>query len=81
MPKYTYRCDACDEYFEIFHSITEKLTICECGEDGLTRVPSLPFRVAVKKEKVGQIVKDFVRDTKKEIAEQKKEMAREVEDV
>lgn len=81
MPKYTYRCEACDEYFEIFHSITEKLTICKCGEGGLIRVPSLPFRFAVKKEKAGQIVKDFVKETKKEIAEQKKEMAREVEDV
>jgi putative FmdB family regulatory protein len=82
MPRYTYRCDACDKYFEVFHSISEKLTKCECGEeDSLTRVPSLPFRVSVSDEqKPGQMVKDFIEDTKKEIHEYKQDMKRGLDD-
>ena len=44
MPRYTYRCNVCKGCFEAIHSISEKLTDCECGEEGsLKRVPSLPF--------------------------------------
>ncbi len=80
MPKYTYRCEVCGEHFEKFHSISEKLTDCECGEAGsLTRVPSLPFCVSVKKQKAGQIVKDFIEDTKRDVEAQKQEMIRGME--
>ncbi len=79
MPQYTYRCDLCNCQFDVFHSISEKLTICKCGkEGGLARIPSLPFRVSVAKEqKVGQVVKEFINDAKEEIEEYKKEMLRE----
>ena len=74
MPKYIYRCEACDEHFEKIHSMSEKLTDCECGkEDSLVRVPSLPFCVRQKKQKAGQIVKDFIEDTRLEIESQKRE--------
>lgn len=80
MPKYTYKCEACGEHFEKIHSISEKLTDCECGEAGsLTRVPSLPFCVSVKKQKAGQIVKDFIEDTKRDVEAQKQEMIRGME--
>ena len=80
MPKYTYKCEACGEHFEKNHSISEKLTDCECGEEGsLTRVPSLPFCVSVKKQKAGQIVKDFIEDTRRDVEVQKQEMIRGME--
>lgn len=84
MPRYTYRCDVCKECFEAFHSISDKLTDCECGEEGtLKRIPSLPFRVSAKssKQKPGEIVKEFIEDTKKDISDYKKEMTYEVDDV
>lgn len=79
MPQYTYRCDLCDCQFDIFHSIAEKMTVCQCGKEGeLTRIPSLPFRVSVAKEqKVGQVVKEFIKDAREEIEEYKEEMLRE----
>ena len=81
MPKYTYKCEACGEHFEKIHSISEKLTDCECGEAGcLTRVPSLPFCVSVKTQKAGQVVKDFIEDTKRDVEVQKQEMIRGMED-
>ena len=84
MPRYTYRCDVCKKYFEVSHSISKKLTDCICGEEGsLTRIPSLPFRVSVKgdKPKPGQVVKEFIEDSKKEISDYKKEISHEVDDV
>jgi putative FmdB family regulatory protein len=78
MPRYIYRCDICDEFFKIDHSITEKLTTCEhCGGDTLVRLPSVPLRVSMNKQKAGQMVKDFIEDAKKEIISHKKEMINE----
>ncbi len=82
MPRYTYRCKACQQYFEVSHSITEKLTDCKCGEEAsLTRVPSVPFRVSsTDKQKPGELVKEFIDDTRKDIDEYKKELAKGVQD-
>ena len=83
MPRYTYRCDVCGNSFEVSHSISEKLTDCECGEEGsLKRIPSLPFRASVKinKQKAGEIVKEFIEDTEKEIRKTKHEMTKGVSD-
>ena len=81
VPKYIYRCEACGEHFEKIHSMSEKLTDCECGkEDSLVRVPSLPFCVGQKKQKTGQIVKDFIEDTRREVEAQKQEMTRGMKD-
>ena len=79
MPRYTYRCDVCGNSFEVSHSISEKLTDCECGEEGsLKRIPSLPFRASVKinKQKAGEIVKEFIEDTKMEIERSKEKMTK-----
>ena len=78
MPRYTYRCDVCGKSFEVSHSISDKLTDCECGEEGsLKRIPSLPFRASVKsnKQKAGEMVKEFIEDTRKEIQKTKKRMS------
>ena len=83
MPRYTYRCDVCGESFEIFHSITEKLTDCECGEENsLKRIPSLPFRVSAKPNKIkaGTLVKEYIEDVKKEVRETKQNMSKGVDD-
>ena len=77
MPRYTYRCDVCGKSFEVSHSISDKLTDCECGEEGsLKRIPSLPFRVSVSpdNQRPGEIVKEFIEDAKKEVREAKQDM-------
>ena len=83
MPRYTYRCSVCLEYFEASHAITEKLTDCQCGEkDSLKRIPSVPYRVSSKAaEPAGQMVKEFIDDAKKEIEKYKKDMSKGVDDV
>ena len=84
MPRYTYRCDVCGNSFEVSHSISEKLTDCECGKEGsLKRIPSLPFRVSAtpSEQKTGEIVKEFIEDTKKEVQATKQEMSKGVDSV
>tara|TARA_R110002124_G_scaffold261160_2_gene427074 strand:+ start:762 stop:1028 length:267 start_codon:yes stop_codon:yes gene_type:complete len=82
LPRYTYECSVCLEYFEVSHSISEKLTDCQCGASAsLVRVPSIPFRVSPKgKHKPGQIVKDYIQDAKRDIEEYKKDMAKGIKD-
>jgi putative FmdB family regulatory protein len=84
LPRYTYRCDVCGNSFEVSHSISEKLTDCECGKEGsLKRIPSLPFRVSAtpSEQKTGEIVKEFIEDTKKEVQATKQEMSKGVDSV
>jgi len=84
LPRYTYRCDVCAEYFEVFHSIHDRLTDCKCGSQGsLGRVPSLPFRVSIDRgeQKPGEVVKEFIEDARKEIEEEKRKMKGELNDI
>ena len=74
MPRYTYRCDECEEVFEINHSMSIKLKDCElCGSlESLTRVPSSTFittKLASTKDdkKVGDLVKEHIEESKKEL--------------
>ena len=77
MPRYNYTCDVCDIFFETSHSMQEKLTTCKvCEGETLRRIPSLPFRSTVPKQKAGAIVKDFIESTREEILQQKREMTK-----
>ena len=81
MPKYNYRCKECDHAFETVHGMFMKLRNCdECSTDGtLFRVPSVDYSTKNKaspesEKKTGEIVKEFISDTKKEVEEQKREI-------
>ncbi len=84
MPRYIYKCDECEFLFETVHSMTERLTDCEnCEtEDSLKRKPST-FRLVNKPSSVnnltrpGEIVRDHISETKREVEKQKEEMTRE----
>ena len=80
MPRYTYKCDECEEVFETNHSMSIKLEDCElCGSvESLTRVPSSTFittnTLSTKDDKkVGDLVKEHIEESKKELkSEQEK---------
>ena len=73
MPRYTYRCDECEEVFEVNHSMSIKLKDCElCGSvDSLVRVPSSTFITTTTTTKdnknVGDVVKDHIEESKKDL--------------
>ena len=86
MPRYTYCCQECEHTFEIFHMISEKLFDCDACQtkDSLKRIPS-SFRLIHKDSSpenisaAGDLVKEYIQETKKDIKKQKEDMMREYE--
>ncbi len=84
LPKYVYKCSECEKIFEVMHAFSETKLHCseinkqsECeGLSVLERIPqAINFiKKQEKKAQVGQIVDDFIKDTKKEVEEYKEEM-------
>ena len=84
MPRYTYRCDECEEVFEVNHSMSIKLKDCQLCEslDSLIRVPSSTFittNVISTKDnkKVGDVVNDHIEEAREEVAKEKEKMKQE----
>ena len=78
MPKYCYKCSECESEIEVRHGITERLTDCKvCDNQGvLIRIPQLTNIVRKQEQgerKTGSLVKDYIRDNKEILKEQKKE--------
>ena len=85
MPKYVYNCYECNQTYEVVHSFSEKRTCCaqinkdsKCSEaENLQRVPQEINYLKKEKDKktqTGQIVDEFIKDTKKEVKEYKEQM-------
>ncbi len=76
MPKYEYKCKACNENFFIRHGIKEKVLkrpSCE-KECILERIPTLGRRSSVKKkQKAGVLVRRHIEEAKSEIQKEKEE--------
>ena len=83
MPRYTYRCEKCEEVFEVVHSISEKLEVCECDNAGsLVRIPSFAFISSVQKKeavppKTGELVKKHIEESRAELQKEKKRLTSE----
>jgi len=84
MPKYVYKCDECNNLFEVIHSFGESIETCsqvnsksKCSPDStVERVPQF-INLVKKQEKevqVGQVVNEHIEEAKKEVEEYKKEM-------
>ena len=78
MPKYVYKCDQCQNLYEVTHSFGESIQYCfeidedsKCEKTGLLeRVPqqiNYSTKKATNKTAPGQIVDDFIKQTKKEV--------------
>jgi len=82
MPKYIYKCNHCSKIYEKFHSIKIKLTDCElCNTDcALERIPSNTVTVRFKSSN-GELVKEYIEETKQQVKEYKKELELGGEDV
>ena len=81
MPKYLYHCESCKERFVAYHLMSEKLEQCEkCGdENSLKKLPLFPINLNKnkKKKKVGEVVEQYIKDTKEEVKEEKEKLKKE----
>jgi putative FmdB family regulatory protein len=81
MPRYTYRCEQCEDIFEVVHSMKEHLTDCaHCNEtETLVRIPAITFiksnePFAPSGQKVGALVEQHIREAKEELSKEKTEL-------
>lgn len=79
MPKYTYHCQDCDKVYEMTHSMSEIVSICQgCGSDkGLNKIPTsfnLNKSIDHKGQKPGTVVKQSINELKEDLEQQKKDL-------
>ena len=76
MPIYVYACDDCYGEWKESHSMTEDINDCHwCESNNIYRVPSTFTNLSKKteiKRKVGDLTKEFIQDSQKELQAQKK---------
>ena len=79
MPKYVYKCSECEEYFEIYHGMSENQEGCVyCRALSPHSVPQMPFlkpSVESKGGKVGDETKAAI-EANRAILEEAKEKRR-----
>ena len=81
MPKYSYHCKECGSFYEIWHGMTEEHTVCAvCEKASVVRIPAILGDVVISRpEKVGSVVNSTIEETKKEVADYKKELRKELD--
>ena len=85
MPRYTYKCDSCKEVFEVGHGMffeQEKCIKCHSHGD-LIKVPVFNIKKQTEKaaeKRTGAVVDEFIKDAKKDLKQQRKELKTEVFD-
>lgn len=78
MPRYKYRCKACQEMFEVSHSITFNGQTCtKCSSKEVIRIPyeiTLKTASPSKPKAPGAVVNEYIKDAKQEIKDEKKHL-------
>ena len=77
MPKYVYKCNECEEHFEVYHGMSENQEGCVyCRALSPHRVPQMPFlkrSVEPKGGKVGDETKAAIEANRALLEEVKKQ--------
>tara|TARA_Y100000004_G_C8894284_1_gene403432 strand:- start:527 stop:784 length:258 start_codon:yes stop_codon:yes gene_type:complete len=79
MPRYDYHCQKCDKDFVLSHSYRETVEECpECRAPDIVKVLNTPINTRHKDKsvppKVGSVVKEFIKTSKQNTVQQKKEL-------
>ena len=80
MPTYIYHCYECEGEFKTRHGMKETCDECSwCGSPNLVRVPSnfSTLSDVQKESKVGDLVKDFIKDSHDDLKQQKDNLRKE----
>ena len=83
MPKYIYKCNHCEEHFQIYHGMSERHERCiYCATKDLIRVPQMPYlkrQEPSRGNKVGDEVKAAIESNRDILKQVKKENNKEWE--
>ena len=83
MPRYDYACNQCGEVFSVVHGMTETINRCIlCESEGTANIlPSIVQTSHTKAtKKAGELVKQYIKDTKEYVKQQKEELTRNYKD-
>ena len=80
MPRYSYKCQKCNEIFDVAHSIKEKLTDCPHCEAKSSLKKFFGEITTIQSKNSGKIVKAFIEDTKKELKDEKNKLSKQEND-
>ena len=80
MPRYTYLCETCGEYFEVMHSMMGSQDNCLlCESENIKKTPTqIASKLVERPQKAGDIVKDHIKMSKKELKKHKKSSKKEL---
>lgn len=82
MPKYEYECQDCSETFSVRLSMGEQQDTCIlCESSNLKKVVSsfmLNKKTTINKKEVGNEVKKYIEETRKEVREEKKKLSSQI---
>ena len=80
MPIYLYKCHECGVEWKESHGMTEEIEKChECNSSDIFRKPTLFSNLTKEKKyknKVGQLTKEFIENSKKDLQQQKEELGK-----
>jgi hypothetical protein len=85
MPRYVYECCSCEEQFEISHSMSheqEECILCKKIKT-IKKIPSFLLKKHSSieaKSKPGRVVDEFIKDAKKDLQNQKRDLKMETLD-
>jgi len=75
MPRYQYRCSACEKVSTIDHLSSETALVCPRCDAESTMVKLLTnfltSKKSNKKQKVGKLTEEFIEDSRQELEQQK----------
>ena len=75
MPRYQYRCTACNELSVIYHPSSETQSVSPVCDVGSTLVKMLTTfttkKSGTKSNKTGQLTEQFIEDSRKELEQEK----------
>ena len=83
MPRYEYACSHCEETFSVVHGMTERIDQCSlCESEGTVNIlPSIIQTSHTKAtKKAGELVKQYIKDTKEYVKQQKEDLIRNYKD-
>ena len=84
MPRYAYRCEKCEQAFEVIHSMSFKLEKKDdCADEcQLVKIPAIITIIKKEtspgKKKVGEVVQNSIESFKEDLKSQRKDLLNKV---
>ena len=75
MPRYVYKCQDCEEIFEVMHSMSSVYDNCDfCQSSNICKIPAkVSLRLTRSEKQTGEVVKQHIKEALHDLKKQKSE--------